>query len=140
MGLEVAQGVISTADFYWDMNDATRAWSKRFKEMHGKIPTSYQAGTYSAVYHYLSAVKAVGSTDPEKVAAKMYATSLADPLYKGAAIRKDGRVMQPVYLMQVKTPAASTGPDDIMKIMAKIPPEDAFVPVEKTGCEMVSAR
>ncbi len=134
IGLAVAQGVIGVADFYWDMDETTRAWSKRFKAMHGKIPTYYQADSYSAVYNYLAAVKAAGTTDPDKVSAIMYQTPLSDPLHNGVKVRKDGRVMQPIYLMQVKTPQESKGPDDIMKVVSKIPPEEAFIPLDKTGC------
>ncbi|MDB5616853.1 MAG: transporter permease [Tardiphaga sp.] len=135
IGLPASQGVIGVADFYWDMDDTTRAWSKRFKAVHGKIPTYYQADSYSAVYHYLAAVKAAGTTDPDKVSAMMYATPLSDPLHKGVKIRKDGRVMQPIYLMEVKTPQESKGPDDIMKVVSKIAAEDAFIPLEQTGCQ-----
>jgi branched-chain amino acid transport system substrate-binding protein len=125
IGLAAAQGVIGVADFYWDMDDTTRAWSKRFKAVHGKIPTYYQADGYSAVCNYLAAVKTAGTTDPDKVSAIMYQTPLSDSLHDGVKVRKDGRVMQPIYLMQVKTPQESKGPDDIMEVVSKIPPEEA---------------
>ena len=134
IGLAAAQGVIGVADFYWDMNDASRAWTARFKAVHKKIPTYYQADTYSAVYNYLAAVKAVGTTDSDKVSEFMYHTPLSDPLHKGVSVRKDGRVMQPIYIMQVKTPAESKGPDDLMKVVSQIPPEQVFLPLDKTGC------
>jgi branched-chain amino acid transport system substrate-binding protein len=83
-------------------------------------------------------VKAAGTTDADKVSAIMYATPMSDPLFTGATVRRDGRVMMPLYLMQVKTPAESKGPDDIMKVLRTIAPEDAFKPLEETGCPLAT--
>jgi branched-chain amino acid transport system substrate-binding protein len=136
--LERAQGLQLTEAFYWDLNDKTRAFSKRFAEkMKGKMPTSVQAGFYSATLAYLEAVKAAGTDDPDKVMAQMKATKWDDPLFGKSYIRADGRKMHNMYLFEVKAPSESKGPWDYYKLVATTPGEEAFRPMEQGECPMV---
>ncbi len=137
LGLETAQGLYLTAGFYWDRNEATRAWSHRFFDRVGRMPTREQAETYSAVHHYLRAVIAENSTDSAKVMAWMKANPLDDFYAPGARLREDGRLIHPVYLLQVKTPAESQYPWDYYKIISTVPPEQAFRPLADGGCPFV---
>jgi branched-chain amino acid transport system substrate-binding protein len=138
LGLEKAQGLILTEAFYWDLNDQTRAWSKRFAERHrGAMPTMVQAGVYSAVLHYLKAVEALKSDDGPKVIAKMKETPTDDPLFGKGTIRADGRKIHPMYLFEVKKPAESKGPWDYYKLRATIPAEQAFRPLADGDCPLV---
>ena len=137
LGLKTAQGLVVTESFYWDLNDETRAFSKRFFDKQGKQPSMVQAGVYSAVSHYLKAVKAAGTDDPDKVAAEMRKTPVNDFMTKNATIRADGRVMRPGYLFQVKTPAESKGAWDYYKLLATIPAEEAARPLKDGGCDLV---
>lgn len=137
LGLEAAQGLYLTAGFYWDRNDATRAWSHRFFDRMGRMPTREQAETYSAVRHYLQGVIAENTTDSDKVMAWMKANPVDDFYAPGARLRQDGRLMHPIYLLQVKTPAESKYPWDYYKVIATVPPERAFRPLAEGGCPFV---
>jgi branched-chain amino acid transport system substrate-binding protein len=139
LGLKTAQGLQLTESFYWDLNDATRAWSKRFgSKMDGRMPTMVHAGVYSAVTHYLKAIKAAGTTDSEKVAAQMRAMKVSDPILPAAEIRKDGRVLRPFYLFEVKKPEESKGPYDYYKLVREIPADEAARPLNEGGCPLVN--
>jgi branched-chain amino acid transport system substrate-binding protein len=138
LGLEKAQGLIFTETFYWDLNDSTRAWSKRFAAANGgKYPTMVQAGVYSAVLHYLKSVEALKSDDGTKVAAKMKEMPTDDPLFGKGRVRMDGRKIHPAYLVEVKKPSESKGPYDYYKIRATIPADQAFRPLNDGGCSLV---
>jgi len=138
IGLPLAQGLQLTEAFYWDLNDGTRAFAKRFgAKMNGRMPTSIQAGFYSAVKHYLEAIKAAGTDQPDAVMAKMKATPTDDPLFGKGYIRADNRKMHTMYLFEVKSPAESKGPYDYYKLIRTIPGEEAFRPLEKSDCPLV---
>jgi len=138
LGLQIAQGLQLTEAFYWDQNDETRAWSKRFAaRMSGREPTSVQAGVYGSVLHYLKAVQAVGSKDPDKVMEQMRQTPINDFMTKNGTLRVDGRVLRDMYLFEVKKPAESKGPWDYYKVVRAVPASDAFRPLEKGNCPLV---
>ena len=138
LGLKAAQGLVLTEGFYWDLNDQTRAFSKRFAaQFGGRMPTSSQAGVYSSVLHYLKAVDALKSKDTEKVMAKMKEMPIDDPLFGKGVLRADGRATHPMYLFEVKKPAESTGEWDLYKTLATIPAEEAFRPLNEGGCPLV---
>jgi branched-chain amino acid transport system substrate-binding protein len=138
LSLERAQGLVLTEAFYWDLNDKTRAWSKRFAERHqGAMPTMVQAGVYSAVLHYLKAVEALKSDDGTKVIAKMKEMPTDDSLFGKGTIRADGRKIHPMYLFEVKKPAESKGRWDYYKVRATIPAEEAFRPIAEGECPLV---
>ncbi len=138
LGLEKAQGLILTEAFYWDLNEQTRAWSKRFAERHhGAMPTMVQAGVYSAVLHYLKAVDALKSDDGTKVIAKMKEMPTDDPLFGKGVVRADGRKVHPMYLFEVKKPSEAKGPWDYYKVRATIPVEQAFRPLAEGDCPLV---
>jgi len=135
MGLEQAQGLIATTSFYWDRNDETREWTKRFlKQSKGKVPTMIHAGVYSSVRHYLSAIKATNSMDAAKISEWMKANPINDMNNKNVEIRPDGRVLHDMYLVQVKTPAESKYPLDYYKILATTPGKEAFRPLSESEC------
>jgi branched-chain amino acid transport system substrate-binding protein len=142
LGLPIAQGLILTETFYWDLNDSTRAWSKRFTEKNGgKNPTMVHAGVYAAVLHYLKAVEAGKTDDGTKTVAKMKEIPTDDPLFGKGTIRADGRKIHPAYLFEVKKPAESKGPYDYYKLRTTIPAEQAFRPqVRKKPLRRLSAR
>jgi branched-chain amino acid transport system substrate-binding protein len=138
IGLEKAQGLVLTETFYWDLNDQTRAWSKRFAaQSGGKYPTMVQAGVYAGVTHYLKAVAALKSDDGTKVAEQMKKMPTDDPLFGKGTIRADGRKIHPAYLFEVKKPSESKGPYDYYKTRATIPAEQAFRPLNEGGCSLV---
>src|SRR5690349_19303531 len=139
LGLSNAQGLIFTETFYWDMNDQTRAFAKRFVERDKGIhPTMVHAGVYASVLHYLKAVEALKSdADGAKIVAKMKEMPTDDPLFGKGSIRSDGRKIHPAYLVQVKTPAESKAPWDYYKILATIPADEAFRPLKDGGCSLV---
>src|SRR5262245_32578224 len=138
LGLEKAQGLIFTETFYWDMNDQTRAFAKRFAERNRGIhPTMIHAGVYAGTLHYLKAVEALKSDDGTEVIAKMKATPTDDPLFGKGTIRVDGRKIHPAYLFEVKKPSESKGPWDYYKLRATIPADQAFRPLDQGGCELV---
>lgn len=137
LGLDKAQGLLLTESFYWDLNDATRAWSKRFFDQHKRMPTMAQAGVYSATLHYLKAVEALKSDDGPKVIAQMKQMPTDDPVFGKGSVRKDGRKIHPMYLFEVKKPAESKGPWDYYKVRATIPAEQAFRPMNEGDCPLV---
>ena len=139
LGLENAKGLLLADSFYWDMNDETRAWSKRFMaRFNGKAPGSLQAAVYGAVTHYLKAVKAANSDDPKVVMAEMRKQPINDFYTKNATLREDGRVVRDMYLLQVKTPDESKAPWDFYKVVATVPGEQAFRPLAEGGCALVA--
>jgi branched-chain amino acid transport system substrate-binding protein len=138
IGLDKAQGLILTETFYWDLNDKTRAWSKRFAALdNNKMPTMVQAGVYTSVLEYLAAVAALNSDDGKKVVDQMKKKPFDDPLFGKSYVREDGRNVHAAYLFQVKTPAESKGPYDYYKVLATIPADEAFRPLKDGGCSLV---
>src|SRR4051812_40191164 len=138
LGLPTAQGLIFTETFYWDRNDASRAFAKRFAPQYkGNMPTMVQAGIYSAVTHYLKAIEAAKTDDGPKVVAKMKEMPTDDALFGKGRIRADGRKLHDAYLVEVKKPSESKGAWDYYKIRATIPAEKAFRPENEGGCELV---
>jgi branched-chain amino acid transport system substrate-binding protein len=137
IGLAAAQGMILTEGFYWDLNDETRAFSKRYLAKAGHMPTMIQAGVYSAVTNYLKAIDATGSDAAKTVIAKMKATPINDFFATNGRIREDGRMVHDMYLVQVKTPAESKGEWDVYKILATIPGDQAYRPLAEGGCPLV---
>ena len=138
LGLETAQGLLLTETFYWDLNDGTREWSKRFAAAHnGKYPSSDHAGVYGVVLHYLKAVEAAKTDDGLKAVAMMKEMPSDDPLFGPGKIRIDGRALHPAYLFEVKKPSESKGPWDYYKVRATIPADKAFRPLNEGGCKLV---
>lgn len=138
LGLQATQGLYLTTSFYWDYDDATRAFSKRFAARYkGRVPSMVQAGVYSAVTHYLKGVKAAGTVDGNKVVAAMKKIPLDDFFARHATIRDDGRVIHDMYLAQVKTPAESKGPWDLYKILRVIPGDESFNSLADSRCPLV---
>jgi branched-chain amino acid transport system substrate-binding protein len=137
LGLKTAQGMYLTEGFYWDMNDQTRQWSRRFFEKHRRMPTMSQAGDYSSVMHYLRAVKATNSIDAQKVMAQMKKTPVNDFFAKNGRIRDDGRMVHDMYLFQVKKPSESFGPWDYYKLIATIPADEAFQALSASRCPLI---
>jgi branched-chain amino acid transport system substrate-binding protein len=138
LGLEKAQGLIMTETFYWDLNDQTRAFTKRFAALNGgKYPTMVHAGVYAGVLHYLKAVAALKSDDGTKVIAKMKELPTDDPLFGKGTIRADGRKIHNAYLFEVKKPSESKGPYDYYKTRATIPAAEAFRPLAEGDCPLV---
>ncbi|MFC5498696.1 ABC transporter substrate-binding protein [Caenimonas terrae] len=129
LGLKTAQGLYLTTGWYWDLSPETRAWAKRYFNIMKKEPTMNQAAYYSATLHYLNAVKAVGSTDADKVMAQMKKDKINDMFVKGGYVRADGVMIHPMYVMQVKTPAESKYPWDYYKVIKTMPGEEAFGPI-----------
>jgi len=141
LGLKTAQGLTFTESFYWDLNDKTRAWSKKFAEKvsNHAMPSMTQAGNYAMVLHYLKALEALGGNphDGAKVVAKMKEVPTDDPLFGNGPLRADGRRLIPAYLFEVKKPEESKGPWDYYKLIATIAPEDAAKPLEASECPLV---
>ena len=137
IGLQAAQGLLLTEAFYWDLNDESRAFSKRFFERNKRMPTSNQAGDYSATLHYLKAVKAAGTDDATQVMAKMRAMPIKDPFTQDGRLRVDGRMVHDIYLMQVKKPEESKGPWDVYQVLQTIPGDQAFRPLSESDCPLV---
>jgi len=138
LGLRVAQGLVLTTAFYWDLNDGTRTFSKRFAEkMGGQMPTMNQAGTYAGLLHYLKAVAATKSKDAQIVMAWMKANPTDDQLFGKGTIRVDGRKIHDMYLFEVKKPAESKGEWDLYKLLATIPGAEVFRPLNEGGCPLV---
>jgi branched-chain amino acid transport system substrate-binding protein len=138
IGLQVAQGLALTTGFYWDLNDDTRAWSKRFGSvMGGRMPTEDHAGVYSATLAYLRAARDAGTIDGVAVAEKMKAAPIADKLFGSVTIRSDGRVVHDMYRFKVKTPAESKSRYDLYQLAATIKGADAFRPLADGGCGFV---
>jgi branched-chain amino acid transport system substrate-binding protein len=137
VGLETAQGLLLAEAYYWDLNDETRAFSKRFMERMKRVPSAVQAGTYSSVTHYLKAVKAAGTTDSAAVIKIMKDTPINDMFAKNGKIREDGRMVHDMYLFEVKKPSESKGRWDDYKLLATIPGNEAFQPLELSRCPLV---
>jgi branched-chain amino acid transport system substrate-binding protein len=138
IGLKLAQGLYLTEAFYWDLDDTTRAFAKRFAEKNkGKMPTSIQAGFYSATMRYLEAIKATGTDDADKVMANLKSGPWDDPVFGKSYVRPDGRNMHDMYLFQVKPPADSKAQWDYYKLIHKIPAEEAFRLMDQGECPMV---
>ena len=142
LGLKVAQGLTITSAWYWDNDDASRAFANRFmaRNPNGLPPTYTQAGVYSAVTHYLKAIKAAGTDDADKVSAEMRALKVNDFMTKDGWIREDGRIMRDMYLEEVKSPEQSKYPFDYFKLLATIPAEQAFRPLKDGGCPRLQKR
>lgn len=138
MGLDVTQGLMLTTGWYWDLNEETRTWSKRYEDRFGSKPGMVPAGIYSATMHYLNAVKAAGSDETQAVRAQMMATPVNDMFAKNGKIRADGRMVHDMYLAQVKTPAESKGDWDLYKIVRTIPGDEAFRPLAESQCKLLS--
>jgi branched-chain amino acid transport system substrate-binding protein len=137
LGLQTAQGLELTSAFYWNQNDQTRAWSRRFFTKVGHMPTMSQAGVYSAIHHYLEAVQALGSKDPNKVMAKMRVTPINDFMTHNGELRIDGRVLRDLYLFEVKSPTESKELWDYFRELRTIPANEAFRPLDQGGCPLV---
>ncbi len=142
LGLATAQGLFLTETWYWDLNDASRAWTKRWHQERGvtdKYPAMNHAGVYSSIIHYLKARVALGgSPDGKTVADKMKAMPTDDPLFGKGSVRADGRKIHPAYLFEVKSPAESKYPGDFYKLRATIPADEAFRPLKEGNCPLVS--
>ena len=136
LGLKAAQELVLTTSFYWDMDEQTRKWSKRFFDKVNKMPTMWQAGVYSAVMNYLEAVKATGTDDPLKVTAKLRASPIEDLFARNGRLRDDNLMVHDLMLVQVKTPEESKYPWDYYKILAHISGEQAFGP-PNPACPLV---
>jgi branched-chain amino acid transport system substrate-binding protein len=137
LGLPIAQGLVLTTAFYWDQNDETRAWTKRFRAKKDKLPNLTTAGVYSATLHYLRAMQAAGTDEPLAVMAKMREMPINDMMTKNGKLREDGRVMRDMYLAQVKAPAESKSKDDIYKILATVPADKAWRPLNEGKCPLI---
>jgi len=139
LGLKTAQGLTITSAWYWDKDDASRAFAKRFiaRNPNGKPPTYTQAGVYTEVAFYLNAIKAAGTDDADKVSAQMRTMKINDFMTKDGWIREDGRIMRDMYLEEVKSPQESKYPFDYFKVLATIPAEQAFRPLKDGGCPLV---
>ena len=137
LGLETAQGLVLGESFYWDQDDASRAWSKRFFDIIGKMPNSLQTGVYSSVTHYLKAVQSAGTDATDPVMAAMRAAPIDDFFTHGGQIRADGLMVHDMHLYQVKKPAESKYPWDYYKLVATIPADQAFAPLSRSKCPLV---
>jgi branched-chain amino acid transport system substrate-binding protein len=141
LGLERAQGLNLTEAFYWDLNDKTRAFAKRFAARHGgKMPTSIQAGFYSSALQYLNAIKAAGTDNSDAVMAKLKEIKWDDPVFGLSYIRADGRKMHDMYLFEVKKPSESKGPYDYYNLVSKMSAEEAFRPMDQGECPLVAKK
>ncbi|ACL58336.1 ABC transporter substrate-binding protein [Methylobacterium nodulans] len=138
IGLPIAQGMLLTTSFYWDRDDETRAFAKRFFDRHKRMPTQFQAGVYSSIMHYLKAVQAAGTDEAKAVVAKMREMPVNDFFARNGRLREDGRMVHDMYLMQVKSPAESKGEWDLLKLVQTIPGERAFRPLDAGGCPLVA--
>ena len=138
LGLETAQGMQLTTGYYWDLDDGSRAFAKKFGErMKGKMPTMVQAGVYSSVTHYLKSVQAAKTDEGIKVADKMRELPITDFFAKNGKIRADGRMVHDMYLAEVKKPSESKGPWDYYKILRTIPGDEAYKPLSESACALV---
>jgi branched-chain amino acid transport system substrate-binding protein len=140
VGLEAAQGLTFVTAFYWDRDEQSRAWSKRFFERHKRMPTMAQAAIYSAIHHDLHAIQAAGTDEAKAVMAKMREIPVNDFYATNGKLREDGRLVHDMYFVQVKTPTESRGPWDYYKILATIPGDQAFRPLDEGGCPLVKQR
>jgi branched-chain amino acid transport system substrate-binding protein len=139
IGLQAAQGLTVTEAFYWDLNDATRAFARRFAQRNGdRVPTANQAGVYSQVLTYLNAVKAANTIDGEKVVAQMRKQPIQDALFGTVTVRQDGRAVHDMYTFRVKAPGESTSRWDVYQVIARVPGSEAFRPLDQGGCRLVT--
>jgi branched-chain amino acid transport system substrate-binding protein len=139
IGLAAAQGLTVTEAYYWDLNDNTRAFGRRFGQRFGdRMPTANQAGVYSSVLAYLNAVKAANSIVGEEVVAAMRAHPIQDKLFGNVVVRTDGRAVHDMYTFQVKAPGESKSPWDVYKVVATVPGNEAFRPLDQGGCKLVA--
>ena len=139
LGLATAHGMLVPESFYWDLNDATRAWSKRFRDRTGRFPNSFQAGVYGEVRHFLKAVQKTGTAEGHAVRAAMADMPINDMMTLIGSIRPDGRVLRDMYLFQVKTPAESKYDHDFYKLVATIAGKDAFRPMAEGDCKLLKS-
>ncbi len=137
LGLDASQGMMFTTGFYWDRNDETRAFSKRFGERHNNMPTMGQAGVYSSLMHYFKAVEKAGTDEAGAVMAAMKSMPVNDVFAKNGFIREDGRMVHDMYLVQVKKPSESKGAWDYYNVLRTIPGEEAYMSLEKSTCDLV---
>jgi len=137
LGLKLAQGLIITEAYYWDLNDRTRAFGKRFFERMKRMPTMNQAATYSATLHYLNAVKAAGTKETRPVLEKMRATPVRDAFTDNGVLREDGRMVHSMFLFEIKKPEESRAPWDYYKVLAEVPGDQAFRPIKDGGCPLI---
>jgi branched-chain amino acid transport system substrate-binding protein len=135
--LPVAQGLVLTESFYWDLNDETRAWTKRYRAKKDRLPSMLTAGVYSSTLHYLKAVQAAGTDEPKAVMAKMRELPVNDVMTKNGKLREDGRLVRDMYLFEVKSPAESKGKDDIYKLLATVPGDKAYRPLAEGKCPFI---
>jgi branched-chain amino acid transport system substrate-binding protein len=138
MGLDIAQGLQFTTAFVWNQNEETTAWSNRFNERHGAMPTMVQAGVYSAVTNYLKAVTETGTDDTEKVRAKLGEMTLNDMFVKGGKIAPNGSMLHDMYLVEVKKPSESKSEWDLLNVISKIPADQAYISMADTKCSLVN--
>jgi branched-chain amino acid transport system substrate-binding protein len=137
LGLKVTQGALATESFYWDLNEASRAFAKRFFERNRKMPTMIHAGVYGAVTHYLKAVATAGSTDSDVVMQAMRKAPINDMMTKDGTIREDGRVMREFHVFEVKAPGESKVPWDYYKLVRTISPQEGALPLNESQCDLV---
>ncbi|WSO36299.1 ABC transporter substrate-binding protein [Comamonas piscis] len=137
VGLRTAQGMLLSEAFYWDMNDETRAFSKKYFAKVNAMPNMSQMGAYSSVKHYLKAVEAAGSTDAKAVMAKMREMPINDVFTKNGRLREDGMMVHDMYLFQVKSPQESKAPWDYYKVISTVPADKAFLPLSESACPLV---
>ena len=137
IGLKTAQGLVLTEAFYWDMNDQTRAWSRRYFDKVKKMPNMSQAGVYSSVTHYLKSVQAAGTDETAAVMKQMKSLPINDFFAKNGRIREDGRMIHDMYLFEVKAPSESKYPWDYYKVLATVPGDQAFMPASKSQCPLL---
>lgn len=137
LGLEQSKGLIATTAYYWDRDDASREFAKRFEERTKRKPGMVQAGVYSSVLHYLKAVQAAGTIDGKVVAEKMRELPVNDFFSQGGVVRKDGRMAHDMYLIQVKTPEESKGPWDYYKVLRTLPADQVTMPLAESACPLV---
>jgi branched-chain amino acid transport system substrate-binding protein len=137
LGLKQAQGLIITEAYYWDLNDKTRAFGKRFFDRRKRMPTMNQASTYSATLHYLKAAQAAGTKDTKPVLARMRQIPVRDAFTDNGVLRDDGRMVHSMFLFEVKKPEESKGPWDYYNVLAEVPGDQAFRPLKDGGCPLV---
>ena len=135
--LPVAQGLVLTESFYWDMNDETRAWTKRYRAKKDRLPSMLTAGVYSSTLHYLKGVQAAGTDDAKAVMAKMRELPVNDVMTKNGKLREDGRLVRDMHLFQVKSPSESKSKDDIYKLIATVPGDKAYRPINEGKCPLI---
>jgi len=139
IGLKIAQGLLIASPFYYDMTPQARAYTDRFTKQIGRPPSFIQAGTYGAVMHYLKAVKAAGTDEAKAVMAQMKKLPINDFMTSNGKVREDGRVIRDMYLMQAKSPEESKGEWDLVKLVATVPGNEAFRPLNEGGCRLVTS-